>query len=73
MIVRETLIINNKVFIKTYSDTTKHIKQLPTNRIYPEAIDVENANYSYVEVSEEEYQEYLKKTHHILMRKQTRL
>lgn len=52
MIKRETLIINNKRFIKTYSDQNKYIKQLPTNVIYSEAIDVENAPYTYVETNE---------------------
>ena len=52
MIKRETIIINNKTFIKTYSDTNHYIKQLPTNIIYSEAIDVENAPYTYEETNE---------------------
>lgn len=52
MIKRETLVINNKVFIKTYSDTNHYIKQLPTGIIYSEAIDVENTTYTYVETNE---------------------
>jgi hypothetical protein len=52
VIKKETLIINNKTFIKTYSDLNHYIKQLPTNIIYSEAIDVENAPYTYVETDE---------------------
>lgn len=52
MIKRETLVINNKVFIKTYSDQNHYIKQLPTNILYSEAIDVETAPYTYVETDE---------------------
>ena len=37
---------------KTYSDQNKYIKQLPTGIIYSEAIDVENAPYTYVETDE---------------------
>jgi hypothetical protein len=37
---------------RTYSDQNHYIKQLPTNIIYSEAIDVENAPYSYVEVED---------------------
>jgi hypothetical protein len=37
---------------KTYSDLNHYIKQLPTNIIYSEAIDVENAPYTYVETDE---------------------
>lgn len=44
---------------RTYSDENKYIKQLPTNIIYSEAIDVENAPYTYEETNEviEEEQE----------------
>ena len=38
--------------IKTSSDQNKYIKQLPTGIIYSEAIDVENAPYTYVETDE---------------------
>lgn len=37
---------------KTYSDTNHYIKQLPTNIIYGEAIDVENAPYTYIETED---------------------
>lgn len=60
---------------RTYSNVTPILKQQPTNRIYKclayketgeidwekcGVVDVENANYSYVEISEEEYQASLK-------------
>lgn len=45
---------------KTYSDQNKYIKQLPAEVIYDVAIDVETAPYYYIEVSKEEYEEYLK-------------
>lgn len=54
MIVRE-LYMTRKDGVKlyrTYSDTNHYIKQLPTNIIYEEAIDVENATYTYVETDE---------------------
>ena len=37
---------------KTYSDEQFKIKQLPTEIIYDEAIDVEEAPYTYVETDE---------------------
>lgn len=37
---------------RTYSDQNKYIIQLPTNIKYAEAIDVENAPYTYVETDE---------------------
>jgi hypothetical protein len=50
MIVKELFMTRSdgvKLF-KTYSDKNKYIKQIPTNIIYSEAIDVENAPYTYV-------------------------
>ena len=37
---------------KTYSDEGYYIKQLPTGAVYSEAIDVENAPYTYEETDE---------------------
>ena len=37
---------------KTYSDAGYYIKQNPTGAIYSEAIDVEDAPYTYEETSE---------------------
>ena len=42
---------------RTYSDTTPYLKQVETNRIYKEAIDVENAPYTYEETTEAEHNE----------------
>ena len=52
MIKQEKLIINNKNFIRTYSDTNHYIKQVETGYIYIEAVDVENAPYTYVETDQ---------------------
>lgn len=62
MIKQEKMLINNKEFIKTYSDTNGYVKQVETNKIYKSAIDVYPLKYTYVEVSEEEYQASLKPT-----------
>lgn len=37
---------------KTYSDTNHYIRQVETGHIYSEAIDVENAPYTYSETDE---------------------
>ena len=37
---------------RTYSDQGFRIKQNETNRIYDEAIDIENATYTYSETDE---------------------
>ena len=37
---------------RTYSDEDYKIKQLPTEIIYDEAIDVEDAPYTYIETDE---------------------
>ena len=52
MIRQETLIIKGKKFIKTYSDSGYYIKQVETGIVYGEAIDVENAPYTYIETDE---------------------
>ena len=52
MIKQETLFINNKKFIKTYSDSNYYIKQVETNILYAEAIDVLPLKYTYIETSE---------------------
>lgn len=54
MIVREfyeTRFDGVKLY-KTYSDSNHYIKQLPTGVAYSEAIDVENAPYTYEETDE---------------------
>lgn len=37
---------------RTFSDADLYIRQIPTGVIYSEAIDVENANYSYEETAD---------------------
>lgn len=37
---------------RTYSDENYRIKQIETGNIYDEAIDVEDANFTYVETNE---------------------
>lgn len=43
---------------KTYSDKGYLIKQIETGKIYEEAIDVENSNYTYIESKEKIGDEY---------------
>ena len=38
---------------KTYSDANKYIKKIGTEEIYSEAIDVENASFTYEETEQE--------------------
>lgn len=54
MIKRELYMTRNdgvKLY-RTYSDENYVILQVETNKLYQEAIDVENANYTYVETEE---------------------
>lgn len=37
---------------RTYSDENFKIRQIPTNEIYDEAIDIEDNNYEYEETDE---------------------
>lgn len=37
---------------RTYSDENYKIKQVQTGAIYDEAIDIENAKYTYIEIDE---------------------
>lgn len=49
MIQRETIIINNKKFKRTYSDEGYYIQKVGTDEIYSEAVDILTADYEYVE------------------------
>lgn len=49
MIQKETIIINNKKFKRTYSDEGYYIQKVGTEEIYSEAVDILTANYEYVE------------------------
>ena len=49
MIKEEKLIINNKEFIKRFSDDGKYIKKVGTNEEYAEAVDLIEKNFEYEE------------------------
>lgn len=54
MIVREFLEtrFDGVNLYRTYSDMNHYIRQIPTGVIYAEAIDVENAPYTYEETDD---------------------
>lgn len=54
MIKRELYMTRNDGvnLYRTYSDENYVMLQVETNRLYQEAIDVESANYTYVETEE---------------------
>ena len=47
---------------RTYSDINHYIKQVETGIIYTDAIDVENAPYTYIETNEEIIEESVENT-----------
>ena len=49
MIKEEKMIINNKEFIKRFSDDGKYIKKVGTNEEYVEAVDLIEKNFEYEE------------------------
>ena len=49
MIKEEKLIINNKEFIKRFSDNGKYIKKVGTNEEYAEAVDLIEKEFEYEE------------------------
>lgn len=51
---------------KTYSNEDYKILQMETGNIYDEAIDVENANYTYEEINEKIEREEEKKEEQII-------
>lgn len=51
MIKQETIFVNGRELIKTYSDNNKYIIQNETGAIYTEAIDIPN-KYTYTESEE---------------------
>ena len=53
MIKQEIIIINNKEFLHTYSDTKHYILQVETKNKYDEAYDVIPCRYTYIETEEE--------------------
>ena len=52
MIVQENITINNKQFIKTYSDAELYIKKKGTYEVYVEAIDLPTSKFEYVETED---------------------
>lgn len=52
MIKQETIIVNGRTLVKTYSDNNKYIIQNETGVRYSEAVDVPN-RYTYTESSED--------------------
>lgn len=49
MIKQEPIVINNKSFTKTYSDSGYRIKQIETGALYDVAIDLADVSYTYAE------------------------
>ena len=52
MIVQENITINDKLFVKTYSDADLYIKKKGTDEVYVEAIDLPTSNFEYVETED---------------------
>ena len=52
MIKTEEVILNDKTFIKTYSDEEFYIRKVDTDEIYSEAFDLPTTNYTYEETEE---------------------
>ena len=52
MIVQENITINNKQFVKTYSDADFYIKKKGTDEVYVEAIDLPTSNFEYIETED---------------------
>lgn len=52
MIVTEEFSINNKNFIRHYSDSNFKIRQIETGRVYDEAVDLLPCRYTYEETDE---------------------
>ena len=52
MIVQENITINDKLFVKTYSDAEFYIKKKCTDEVYVEAIDLPTSNFEYVETED---------------------
>lgn len=52
MIKEEKLIINNKEFIKRFSDNGKYIKKVGTNEEYAEAVDLIEKNLNTKKLTE---------------------
>ena len=53
MIKTETITINGRTFVRTYSDANRMMKQDGTGAIYAEAYDPANSGRTYTETEEE--------------------
>lgn len=49
MIITQDIMINDKLFVKTYSDRNLYIRKTGTNEDYIEAYDIEEKHFSYEE------------------------
>lgn len=56
MIKQETIVVNGRTLVKTYSDNKKYIIQNETGLKYTEAVDIPN-KYTYVESEEDVLEE----------------
>ena len=52
MIVQENITINNKQFVKTYSDADLYINKKGTDEVYVDAIDLPTSKFEYVETED---------------------
>ena len=52
MIVQENITINDKLFVKTYSDADLYINKKGTDEVYVDAIDLPTSNFEYVETED---------------------
>ena len=52
MIKTETVTMNNRTFVRTYSDSSRMIKQDGTGAIYAEAYDPADSGRTYTETEE---------------------
>ena len=59
MIKQETIVVNGRQLVKTYSDSGKYIVQNETGLEYVEAVDVPN-KYTYIESEEDILEENIK-------------
>ena len=53
MIKSETITINGRAFVRTYSDANRMIKQDGTGAVYSEAVDPADSGRTYTETEEE--------------------
>lgn len=53
MIKTEEIVINDKTFIRNYSDDNKYIQKVGTDEVYSEAVDIPTARYTYVETDKD--------------------